>query len=101
MTYAETAKLASALSVNDAVRAIADPGGLSRVYGDGTTSTKLPTVKSITQVTAVDGAFGGSGSTVNGQLKLTLTPATTDTVNSSSPLQPAVSQQAVVITATG
>jgi len=101
MTYAETAKLASALSVNDLVRAIADPGGLSRVYGDGTTSTKLPSVKTITQITAVDGAFGGTGSSVNGQLQLTLTPATTDLVNASSPLQPRVSQQAVVITATG
>lgn len=101
MTYAETSKLASALSVGDAVRAIVDPGGLSRVYGAGVTSTGLPTVKTITQITAVDGAFAGSGSTINGEVKLTLTPAATDTTNASSPMQPCVSQQAVAIVATG
>lgn len=101
MTYAETTKLASALVVGDLVRAIADPGGLSRVYGTGVTSTVLPAVKSITVVTAVDGAFGGSGSSVNGEVKLTLTPAATDLVNGSSPIQPCTSGQAVAIVATG
>lgn len=101
MTYAESTKLASALSVGDAVRAIVDPGGLSRIYGDGTTSSTLPTVKTNQVVTYVDGAFGGTGSTINGEVKLTLTPAASDTVNASSPMQPCVSARAVAIVGTG
>jgi hypothetical protein len=104
MTYAEATTTADALSVGNAIRGILDPAGLTRLWpseAPNTASANLPTVKSVSTVTYVDGAFGGSGSTINGAVKLTLTPASNDTVNASSPLMPMIPAKAVIITATG
>lgn len=103
MTYAETTTTADALTVGQFVRSITDPAGISRVYGlaPNVASAVLPSVKTVTVVSAVDGAFGGTGSAVNGQVKVTLTPATTDTVNASSPMQISVPPKTPVTVATG
>jgi hypothetical protein len=84
---------------------IPNDGGATRVFlPEGATtgaSANLPSIKSITAVSQVDGSFGGSGSSVTGAWKVALTAAATDTVNTSSPLEFLLNANSIVLTATG
>ena len=78
---------------------LAHDGGPGRIFitaanisngGSGGLSNTCPAVTSLAQVTAVDGAFpdpqATPGTAVGGPWVMKLTPATTDTVNASSPM---------------
>lgn len=75
---------------------LASDGGASRIFttaaaiAAGGAAANCPTLTSIAQVTAVDGAFpdpqSSPGTAVGGPWVMKLTPAATDTVNPSSPM---------------
>lgn len=91
---------------------LASDGGASRIFvtaaaiAAGSAAVTCPTITSIAQVTAVDGAFpdiqATVGTTAGGPWVMKLTPATTDTVNASSPMSRIyLSPNAMVVTITG
>jgi len=87
---------------------LASDGGASRIFttqaaiAAGGAAVTCPTITSIAQVTQVDGAFPSSGTTQGGPWVMKLTPATTDTVNASSPMSRIyVSPNAMIVTITG
>jgi hypothetical protein len=89
---------------------VAYDGGPSRVYASaatianagGASASGSPQVAALTQVTAADGAFPDPNSTptsVGGPYVMKLTPASTDTVNVSSPMSRIyLSPNALVVT---
>lgn len=85
-----TIEAASAASVADYVAGYVDGSERGRTFvnASGTPlngiANSLPKIASISQVTQVDGAWGGTGSTIGGGWKVTLTVAAVDTTNASS-----------------
>lgn len=86
---------------------VAYDGGPSRVYATAAvianagsaSASGSPQVASLTQVTQTDGAFPSSGSSAGGPYVMKLTPASTDTVNASSPMSRIyLSPNALVVT---
>jgi hypothetical protein len=105
MTYAETGKLASAVAVNDLIRAYVSADGHGKQFGDGTTSASCPSVASITQISQetqnVLPGTDANTSTVNGALRFFLTPASGDTTTAGSQQAPWLEPTATVVVATG
>ena len=108
MSYAEAITPVASLSANQSVALWLPndgaPGRSFRPAGTpaGGSAANYPTVVGTpVQVTQVDGAFGGTGSTVGGPYQVHLQPVSTDTVNASSPIHLLVPPEAVFITATG
>ena len=77
-------------------------GAPGRIFNLGTSNANVypQVVGSPVQVTQVDGAFGGTGSSVGGPWKVHLQPASGDTVNASSPIQLLLPTSALLITVT-
>jgi hypothetical protein len=91
---------------------LAYDGGPSRIFttaaaiAAGGAAATCPTLSSLTQVTAVDGAFpdpeSSPGTAIGGPYVMKLTPATTDTTNASSPMSRIyLTPNALVVTITG
>ena len=76
------------------------PGRSFDSLGTGSAALYPTVVGSPVQVTTVDGAFGGTGSSVGGPWQVHLQPASTDTVNASSPIHLLVPPQAEFIVVT-
>lgn len=85
-----TLEAASAASVADYVAGYVDGSERGRMFvnASGTPlnaiANSLPKIASISQVTQVDGTYGGTGSTIGGGWKVTLTVSSLDTSNASS-----------------
>lgn len=91
---------------------VAYDGGPCRIFttaaaiAAGGAAAGCPVLTSLAQVTAVDGAFpdpqSSPGTAVGGPYVMKLTPASTDTVNASSPMSRIyLSPNALIVTITG
>jgi hypothetical protein len=76
------------------------PGRSFDSLGSGNANLYPSVVTTPVQVTQVDGAFGGDGATHGGPYPVHLQPASTDTVNASSPIHLLVPPQAEFIVVT-
>jgi hypothetical protein len=104
MTYAETGVLASAVVATNLVRAYVSADGHGKQFGDGTTSASCPEVASVVQISQeTQNVLPASGntSTVNGAVRLFLTPASGDTTTAGSQQAPWLEPTATVVLATG